>query len=76
MKLSNSQIKILQRINGNLENGDITAIAKNSGKTRVYVGSVLNPFAPTYNEDIVNAAVTLIAEREISRKDLLRKIPN
>lgn len=75
MALSDSQIEILQKINKNLEYGDINAIAETTGKTRVYVSGVLNPFTRTYNDDIIIAAVKLISEREQGRKQLVEKLP-
>ena len=75
MALSDSQREILQRINKNLEYGDITAIAEKLGKTRVYVSGVLNPETRPYNDEVVNAAVKLIAEREQGRKKMLDKLP-
>ncbi len=75
MKLTASQIAILQGINKNIEYGDINAIAEKSGKSREYVGKVLNPFTPIYNDEIINAAIKHIAEREQGRKQQLQKLP-
>jgi len=75
MKLSDSQIEVLQRINKNLEYGDINTIAEKSKKTRVYVSSVLNLNTRTYNEDIINAAIGIISERDKARKKNLEKLP-
>lgn len=75
MKLSDSQIEILQRINRNIVKGDIKTIANSTGISREYVGKVLNPFTETYNEEVINAAIELIAVREQGRKVMLEKLP-
>ena len=73
--LSDSQKKLVQRINKNLEYGDINSIAEATGMTRVYVGSVLNVKTRTYNDEIINAAIEIIAVREQGRLETLKKLP-
>ncbi len=78
MPLTTNQISILQRVNKQLERGDITKISKRADFTKEYVGKVLNPFSDTYNQEIINAAIELIAEKkqgQKSQKEIYSKLP-
>ncbi len=75
MKLSQSQIEVLKKVNENIEYGDINQIAEKTGMTRVYVSAVLNVATRTYNDRIIKAAVELISEREQGRKKMIAKLP-
>lgn len=55
--------ELLKTISGQLRRGDIKTIAEKTGYTREYVGMVLNGERDLYNQNIVDAAVTLISTR-------------
>jgi hypothetical protein len=72
--MNSRQIDILNRINEAIERGDIKAIAKETTMSREYVGRVLNPFNPIYNQQVINAALKLITDREVADRKILRKL--
>lgn len=74
MTLSAKDIELLQEIQRKLRRGDITEIAKNTGKTREYVGMVLNPNSDHFNQAIVSEAFDLIYNREQGTAKLLESI--
>lgn len=74
MKLSKTQIEILEGIQKKLEHGDIGAIAKKTGLTRQYVGLVLNPKTDSYKENVVAEAISIISKREQNTKKLLQTL--
>ncbi len=74
MALTKNQLKLLQRISARLVRGDIKNIAQKTGKTREYVGRVLNASSETYFLPVVNEAVKIISEREQNAKKLLEKV--
>lgn len=73
--MTNSQIKILNRVNENLQRGDIKVISEKTKKRREYVGRVLNPFNPAYDENVIAEAVSIVTSREQNRKRILEKLP-
>ena len=74
MALTETQIKILEGIQGNLRKGDVKEITKKTGLTREYVGKVLRPGNDFFNEDVVTEAVKIISVREQFNKKLLNKL--
>lgn len=74
MALTKTRLELLENIQGKLVRGDIKEIAKNTGLTREYVSKVLSTDTNTYNEEIVNEAVRIIAFREQITKNLLKKL--
>lgn len=75
MTMTNSQIKILNRINQNLQRGDLKVISEKTNKRPEYVSRVLNPFNPAYSETVINEAVKIVTEREQGQKKILEKLP-
>ena len=73
MKLTKTQIELLEGIQSNLRRGDISRIAKNIGLTREYVGMVLNPGSTIFNESVIAAAVELIAFRKQNTIQFLKR---
>ena len=74
MKSQDNQIEILNKIKGQLQRGDITAISKKAGFTKEYVGMVLNPANDYFNFKIVNEAVKVIKHRDSTTEKLLQEI--
>lgn len=74
MKPNENQIELLMAIQRRLKYGDIKAIAEVVDFSREYVGKVLSPTSTEFHEDIVSAAVEIIAAREQNTKNLLQKI--
>ena len=72
--LSDTQKEILEMLKDRLLHGDIADLAKQTGKSRVYVGKVLNPNADYYNEEIVAAAVELVKNRKQGTENLLKEL--
>jgi hypothetical protein len=75
MALNDTQLKLLTGIQSNLFRGDIKIISEKTGLTREYVGKVLSLSNDDFNEDIVTAAVGIIAAREQNARQLLKKLP-
>lgn len=74
MALTENQLKLLKGIRDRIVRGDIVRIAETTGKTREYVGRVLNPLTDTYCPLVVTEAVKIISEREQNAKKLLEKV--
>jgi len=72
--MTTSQIKTVNKINESIEHGDIKVIAEKSGKSREYVGRVLNPFNASYDDEVVAQAILIVAHREQGRKKMLKRL--
>lgn len=74
MKLSTTQLQLLQIIQGKLVKGDVDIIANKTGLTRDYVRMILNPNSGFYKENVITEAVEIITNREQNTENLLKKI--
>lgn len=72
--LSQNKVELLLAIYKKLERGDIKKIAEDLKFSRVYVGYVLSPHTRYYKQEIVDAAIKIITEREQNTKNLLEKL--
>lgn len=68
---SKERQQILKGIRAGLIHGDMKDIAKDTGKSYVYVNMVLNVTRKEYNEEIVAAATKIIASRKKENKKIL-----
>ncbi len=73
--MTTSQKRAINKVNENLERGDLKIIAEKTGKRPEYVSRVLNPFNPAYDEAVVAEAVLFVAQREQDRNKILEKLP-
>jgi hypothetical protein len=64
MILTEKQIEILKKIHIAKQRGDSSLIAKATGHSLNYVSMVLNPKSRFFNQNVVDAAVKIITERE------------
>jgi hypothetical protein len=74
MPLTTNQVELIKRIQEGLQRGDINAIAKKVGLSRVRVSQCLNVGAEFFNEKVAEAAVDIISKRDESVGNMLEQI--
>lgn len=74
MRLSETQLELLGKIQSKIRRGDITVIAKKTGFSKRYVGMVLSASSEDFNQDIINEMVEIISTRQQNTKNNLEKI--
>lgn len=74
MILSENQKALLNSIQGKLNWGDKTEIARKTGLSRVYVSQVLEPTTDTFNMKVVETAAAIISKRDQNTKKLLQQV--
>ena len=74
MELTINQKKVLEGINGRLVRGDIDTISIHLKIHRVSVSRALSLNVDSYNEDVVQVAIKLIAKREQVTKNSLAQL--
>jgi len=72
--MNDSQIKILNKINQGLKHGDKKILARKAKRSQDFVGRVLNPFNPAYDEAVVKEAVKILKFREKETRNLLQEL--
>ena len=73
--LSDERLAILEAIKGRIVYGDVTKIAVRCKLSREHVSRVLSVTTDNYNEDVVNAAVKIINDRQKKEKKFRQSLP-
>jgi len=72
--MTKTEKDIVIEISDRLKRGDIGEIAKICNKSREHVGNVLNPNHEAYADDIVDAAINYLKNRENNNKRKLETL--